>query len=82
MPKDSQFTPQDLDLPEVGKFALLWATKDAAWVNETKMFWVLVEMDLCMVISQRLRFSPTLYNKLEPYTEFKVDFHNISICLC
>lgn len=43
------------------------------------MFWVLVEMDLCTVISQRPRLSPTLLEKLEAYVEFKADFHNVTI---
>lgn len=43
------------------------------------MLWVLIEMDLCMVISQRSRLSSTLYEQLEPYAEFKANFHNVSI---
>lgn len=37
-PEDSQFPPQEPNLPNAAKFALLWATKDTAWVTNTKMF--------------------------------------------
>lgn len=36
-------------------------------------------MDLRIVISQWPRLSPTLYEKLRAFTNFKVDFHNVSI---
>jgi len=59
---------------------LLWATSDLERFMETKVLWVLVEMDLRIVINQRRRLSPTLLGQLEAYAEFKVDFHNVSIC--
>jgi len=46
---------------------------------ETKVLWVVVEMDLCVVISQRPRLSPKLFGQLEAYVEFKVYFHNVFI---
>jgi len=79
--EDSQFPPKADDLPEVVKFASLWATNDPVRVMETRMLWVLVEMDLYMVINQRLRLSPTIFEKLEAYVEFKVNFHSVSICV-
>jgi len=74
LPKDSQFPPQDVDLPEAVKFALLWVKTDLVRAMEMKMFWVLVEMDLHMVINQRLRLSSTLFEQLEAYAEFKAIF--------
>lgn len=49
--EDSQLTPKDVDLPEAMMFASLWRTKDLERVMETKLFWVLIEMDLYTVIS-------------------------------
>lgn len=39
-----------------------------------------MEMDLQKVINQWPRLSPTLFDELKTYAEFKVDFHNVSIC--
>lgn len=36
-------------------------------------------MDLRMMINQRLRLSPTLYDQYEPFTDFKADFHNLYV---
>jgi len=79
LPEDSQFPPQDAYLPEATKFTSLCVTKDPERVMETKIFWVLVEIDLCTVISQRPRLSPNLFEKLEAYAKFNANFHNISI---
>lgn len=62
--EDSHFPPQDEELREVAKFALLWATKDLDRVREANVFWILVEMDLRSVINQRSRLSPTLFKQL------------------
>lgn len=50
-------------------------------VMEMMMFWVLVEMDLYMVINERPRLPPTLFEQLEAYPKFKVAFQNMSICV-
>lgn len=47
---------------------------------EMKMSWVMVQMELYTMISKRPTLSPTLFEQLEAYVEFKVDFHNVSIC--
>lgn len=44
------------------------------------MFWVLVEMDLCTVISERPCLSPTLHDQYEPHTNFKANVHNVYVC--
>lgn len=36
-----------------------------------------MEMDLQMVISQRPRLYPTLFQKLMAFLEFKADLHNL-----
>lgn len=77
--KDRRFPPHELDLSETAKFTLLWATKDPAWVIEAKICWVLFEMALHMVISQRLRLSSTLYAQYESIADFKEDFHNLHV---
>jgi len=59
--KDSQFPPQDEDSLEAVKFTSLWAVNDPERITKSKFFWILVKMDLCIVISQRPRFSPTLF---------------------
>lgn len=78
-PEDSQFLPLEEDLPEAAKFASLWSTKDLERIKESKILLILMEMDLQIVISQRLRFSPTLFEQLRVFAEFKADFHNVSI---
>lgn len=52
LPEDSQFPPHKDELLEAARFALLWAIKDVAHIKETKIFWVLMEMDLQIVINQ------------------------------
>lgn len=46
---------------------------------ESKVFWILVEMDLHTVISQWPRLSPTLFKQLQGFVEFKDNFHSVSI---
>jgi len=78
--EDSQFPPSHKeDLPKAAHFASLWSKKDLARIKESKIFWILMKMDLHMVISQRPRLSPTLFEKLMAYAEFKADFHSVSI---
>lgn len=49
--EDNQFPPVEKYFPVATKFASLWATKDVAWVIETKFFWVLIEASICMAIN-------------------------------
>jgi len=64
MPKDSQFPKIDSDLPEVAKYASLWATKDVKRIRDNKIFWVLMEMNIQIWINQKPRLSPMVYNGL------------------
>lgn len=77
--EDTQFPPKEENLPKAAKFTLLWATKDPERIMESKVFWILVETDLCTVISECPRLSPTLFKQLRSFMEFKVNFHNVSI---
>lgn len=79
LPEGSQFPPQEENLPKATKFTSLWSTKDLERIKESKIFWILVEMDLRTIISQRPRLSPTLFEQLRAFTESKSDLHNVSI---
>lgn len=60
-------------------FTSLWASKDPERIKESKIFWILVEMDLRIVISQWPRLSPTLFVYFRAFMEFKADLHNVAI---
>ena len=77
--EDNQFPIIDKDLPEVAKYASLWATKDAKMIHDSKIFWVIMEMNIRMWINRKSWLSPTAYNSLQSFTEFRVDMHNIYI---
>jgi len=47
---------------------------------ENKMFCVLFEMDLHMVIHQRLRLSPAQFSEYHDVVNFKANFENVYIC--
>jgi len=64
LPEDSQFPSVTLDLPEVAKYALLQATKDAQHIKDSDIFWILMEMNICMAINHKLRLLPTVFAKL------------------
>lgn len=51
MLEESQFPQRESNLPEVAKFASLWATKYPVGVMETNIFWVLFEIELRTTIS-------------------------------
>jgi len=38
-----------------------------------------MEMNVHMAIIHQLQFSPTVFDKLQSYMEFKADFHHVSI---
>ena len=46
LPEDSQFPSIEQDLPELEKYASLWATEDTNQIHETKIFWVLMEASI------------------------------------
>jgi len=78
-PEDSQFSMITQDLPEAAKYASLWATRDAQRIRESKIFLVLMEMNIKMGINCKPRLSLTVYNSLQIFTEFKADFHHVFI---
>lgn len=61
------------------KYASLWATKDAKWIHDTKILWVLMDASIQMWINRRSRLSPMVHNSLQSFTDFKADMHNIYI---
>ena len=64
--EDSQFPIIDRDLPEAAKYALLWAMKGAKRIHDSKIFWVLMEMNIQMWINHKLQYlSPMAYNSLQ-----------------
>jgi len=44
-----------------------------------KILWVLMESRICMDINQRPWLSPTVYEQLSEYVEFKANFHRVYI---
>lgn len=68
-----------VDPLEVVKYALLWVTKDAQHIKHKKIFWILMEMSICMAINRKPWLSPTVFSNLQGYIEFKVDFHHVLI---
>ena len=62
---------------EVVKYASLWATRDANRIHDSKMLLVFMEMNIRMGINCKPQLSPTVYNSLQGFAEFKADFHNI-----
>lgn len=79
--EDCQFPPVTPDLPEVAKFASLWAMKDPQRFKDSKTFWILMEMSIHMPINRKSHISPTVYENLKDYVDFKDDFHWVSICV-
>lgn len=79
LPEDSKFPSVTPNLPEAVKYASLWATKDAQCIKDSKIFWILMEMNIHMVINRKLQLSPTVFAKLQECVEFKADFQRVSI---
>lgn len=79
LPEDSQFPSVALDLPEAMKYASLWVTKDAQHIKHSKIFYILMEMNMRMDINRNPLLSPTVFSKLHEYVEFKENFQRISI---
>jgi len=51
LPEDSQFPPIVSDLLEVAKFASLRAIEDAERIKDSKIFWLLMEENICATIN-------------------------------
>jgi len=79
LPEDSQFPIIDRDLLEAPKYTLLWATKDAKRIHDSKIFWVFMKMNLRMGINTKPQFSPSIYNSLQSFAEFKEEIQKIYI---
>lgn len=79
MSEDSQFPTIAQDLPEAGKYASLWATRDAQRIRERKIFWVLMEMNIRMGINRKLWLSSMVYNSMQSFVKFKANFHHVFI---
>lgn len=77
--EDIQFPPIETNLPEAAKLASLWVTKDVVRVRESNVFWVLMEASIHATIKQKLQLSPTVFEQLSRYAEFKADFHHVYI---
>ena len=82
LPEDSQFPTNARDLPEAAKYASMWATTDTHGIQDSKIFWVSMEMNIIMGINRKPWLSPTIYNILESFTEFKAEFHHIYLRVC
>ena len=48
-------------------------------ICETKIFWVHMEASVWMWINKILCISPTVYESLQSFVDFKVDMHNVYI---
>ena len=79
MPEDGQFPVVDQNTPEAARYTSLWATKDAARIQDMKVFWTFVEVSLQTWINRRPCLSLTVYNTLQSVAEFKADMHNVYI---
>ena len=77
--EDSQFLSVEPDLPKAVKYALFWVTKDAQCIKDSKIFWILMVMNICMAINRKPRLSLTVFANLQGYVEFKADFHDVPI---
>lgn len=42
---------KNMELCEATKFSSLWESKDLACIIENNLFWVMFEMELCMMIN-------------------------------
>jgi len=65
--KDSQFPTIARDLPEPVKYNLLWATKDANQILNSKISWAFMEMNIRMAIKHKPWLSPIIYNRLHSF---------------
>ena len=75
LPKDNHFPSVEPYLLEAMKYALMWVTKDVQQVRDSKIFWILMEMNIWMAINHKARLSPMVYTNLQDYAEFKAEFH-------
>ena len=52
--EESQFPSVAPNLPEAAKYASLWLTKDIQRVQDSKILWILMEMNIRMGINNEL----------------------------
>lgn len=71
LPEDSQFPSVTPDLLEVLKYTSLWVTKDVQHIKDSKIFWILMETNICMDINHKPPLSPTIFSNLQGYAKFK-----------
>ena len=69
----------DNQFEEATNFASLWATKDTARIKYNNIFWELMEASIRATINRKPRLSPTIFEQLSRYVEFKENFHCVSI---
>lgn len=77
LPEDSHFPIIDRDLPKAAKYALLWATKDAKRIHNSKILLVFMEMNLIMEINRKLcchSLSITAYRVLQNSKRTSITF--------
>ena len=53
LPEESQLPSVLPNLPEVVKYASLWATKDMEHVQYSKIIWILMEMNIRMAFNHK-----------------------------
>lgn len=61
------------------QFASLWSPKDVAHITKMKIFYVLMEMSLCMAINEHPRLSPTFFMQFSAYATFTANLHKVYI---
>lgn len=76
--EDIQFPSIVPDLKKAMKYASMWVTKDMKCIKDSKIFWILLEMNIFVAINHKPWFS-TVFSNLHIYAEFKEDFHHVSI---
>jgi len=59
--EDSLFPSIDMDVYEAARYASLWFTKESTHATKYRIFFVVMEMYLHMVVNQYARLSPSLY---------------------
>jgi len=75
----SHFPSIDRELLEATKYAFLWAKKEMKRIHDSKIFWVLMEMNIHRWLNWKPWLSHTVYNNLQSLTDIKADMHNIFI---
>jgi len=77
--EDTQFPPIEEDVCEAVRYASSWHTTQPEHTLENKIFFILYQMDLHMLINQHPHLSLRLHKQYSPVARFKVDFHRLYI---